>query len=389
LDLICDKKAGIFKNSVPALIGPNVPETPARKRAEQVGAQLFCFEDSIRLHNDVLQYFNVDVEEIGDTDALNTTLSLLGLCFLRDHLAHHCSHHCNQPNHSNSERDDGKDEANMVAHRQVLCARVLQALERHLSIPFGDSKQEEQQQPVETWFPALVAALRSRPPCRWEKHVRYFTGSSVNPTDCTMDRSNGRDIENPNSVVTSQRPTKIEFVLDMGHNPAAITALKKRFMTEYATRRYKRVVCGMSRDKDTGQCVQLLSSIFAPATEMYFVQATYWRAATVLELAQWVHGCNSGSNADVSNNANNNIIPVEKLAAFGDVQRTLQLVISDLLNEYEVSDRIERVDDLDITKEEEIDEDEVPVVIICGSGYIMPDTKAYLGIKEPKDVFVH
>lgn len=73
----------------------------------------------------------------------------------------------------------------------------------------------------------------------------------------------------------------------------------------------------MSRDKDTGQCIQLLSSIFAPATEMYFVQATYWRAATVLELAQWVHGCNSGSNADVSNNANNNIIPAEKLAAFG------------------------------------------------------------------------
>ncbi len=42
----------------------------------------------------------------------------------------------------------------------------------------------------------------------------------------------------------------------------------------------------MSRDKDVGTCLHMLSTVFNPSTEMYFVQAPYWRAASVAELAQ-------------------------------------------------------------------------------------------------------
>lgn len=35
-----------------------------------------------------------------------------------------------------------------------------------------------------------------------------------------------------------------------------------------------------------------------------------------------------------------------------------------------------------------LSKDAVPVVIVCGSGYIMPDAKATIGIVEPRDSFL-
>lgn len=53
-------------------------------------------------------------------------------------------------------------------------------------------------------------ALQVRPPCRWEKHIH--------------------------SVKDSDREGIVEVILDMGHNPAAITALLDRLNREYPSR---------------------------------------------------------------------------------------------------------------------------------------------------------
>lgn len=46
-----------------------------------------------------------------------------------------------------------------------------------------------------------------------------------------------------------------------------------------------RLICGMSRDKDIAQCVAELATVTSP-DQTFFVQAQYWRACTVLELAE-------------------------------------------------------------------------------------------------------
>lgn len=103
----------------------------------------------------------------------------------------------------------------------------------------------------------LAEALNSRPPCRWEKHT----------------------------VVVKDVP--VEFVFDMGHNPAAIAALVRRTRAEYGhSSRPLRLVCGMARDKDVAACVASLATIFAESREVYFVKASYWRAMASADLWQ-------------------------------------------------------------------------------------------------------
>lgn len=101
----------------------------------------------------------------------------------------------------------------------------------------------------------LTKALNSRPPCRWEKHTVVMRGVPV------------------------------EFVFDMGHNPAAIAALVRRTRAEYgSSSRPLRLVCGMARDKDVAACVASLASIFTESQQVYFVKASYWRAMASADL---------------------------------------------------------------------------------------------------------
>lgn len=103
----------------------------------------------------------------------------------------------------------------------------------------------------------LIEALNSRPPCRWEKHTVVVQGVPV------------------------------EFVFDMGHNPAAIAALVRRTRVEYGhSSRPLRLVCGMARDKDVAACVASLATVFADSRQVYFVKATYWRAMATADLWQ-------------------------------------------------------------------------------------------------------
>lgn len=71
---------------------------------------------------------------------------------------------------------------------------------------------------------AVTTALQTRPPCRWEK-VSYLSTKAIQT-----------ETDSP----TNLKQRKIEFVLDMGHNPAAIRALCERVTRDYSHRKYKR-----------------------------------------------------------------------------------------------------------------------------------------------------
>ncbi|CAM9603901.1 unnamed protein product, partial [Ectocarpus fasciculatus] len=83
--------------------------------------------------------------------------------------------------------------------------------------------------------PDMLCALSVTAPCRWERF---------------------------------QVPV-VEVVLDLGHNPAAITALVRRAQQEFAGKRV-RIIYGMSRDKNANQCIQLLLSVAQPK-DVYFI----------------------------------------------------------------------------------------------------------------------
>lgn len=57
VELICEKKAGIFKPDTPALIGPAVPLVPCKARASLVGAYLSTWAEATARFADVLAHF--------------------------------------------------------------------------------------------------------------------------------------------------------------------------------------------------------------------------------------------------------------------------------------------------------------------------------------------
>eukprot|EP01033_Poteriospumella_lacustris_P004141 gene4141-2950_t len=297
VELICEKKAGIFKPDTPALIGPAVPLAPCLARASLVGAFLSTWAEASVRYADALAYFDVVVEEEGETDKLNTALALLGLCLLATR----------PPSDTFSV--------------QPFVTKL-----NHMLLTSRDDALKAK----------LAEALNSRPPCRWEKHT----------------------------VVVKDVP--VEFVFDMGHNPAAIAALVRRTRAEYGhSSRPLRLVCGMARDKDVAACVASLATIFAESREVYFVKASYWRAMASADLWQlYFEAVPHAVRIERSQPSNGDEM---------SIATTIDSVVDDIAKD--ISSGILSVD-------------AVPVVIVCGSGYIMPDAKAAIGIVEARDSFL-
>lgn len=123
--------------------------------------------------------------------------------------------------------------------------------------------------------PSLIAALRQRPSCRWEKFkllvdttsktilkstntplqsrtssatdlpslakgtVSSSTGctssSSVNSANTTVTENDGLTLESVTGAGVENK-VEVEVVLDVGHNPAAMAALVARIREEYSDR---------------------------------------------------------------------------------------------------------------------------------------------------------
>lgn len=105
------------------------------------------------------------------------------------------------------------------------------------------------------------------------------------------------------------------------------------------------MIYAVSRDKDIRSCVQIIAQAL-PADHIHFAQSKNWRAAAV-EGLEAVFKEETGQQLEHSVDAD----------AAATVERVLVMAAQEAPGS---------------------------VVVICGTGYIMPPTRAFLGIIEPR-----
>lgn len=191
---------------------------------------------------------------------------------------------------------------------------------------------------------------QSRPPCRWEvHHVTVPLPRSVESIE-------------PKAAST----TTVKVVLDVGHNPAAVGALMKRIKRDFVGRNVH-VLYAMSRDKDVRTC---LRSVLAatPYKRIHFAQSSNFRAISKDDLAVIFRQETGEELPDLE--AATSWLTAAELADSANVQ---------LAESAPLRETMIRLFALAASEGEE------SVVVICGTGYIMPDARELIGIKEPRD----
>lgn len=174
----------------------------------------------------------------------------------------------------------------------------------------------------------------ARPPCRWEEH----------------------DV----SIVTpSGAQRSVRVILDVGHNPAAVGALMSRIKRDFVHRNVH-LLYAMSRDKDVRTCLRSVVAAL-PYSHIHFVQSENFRALSKIALA------------DIFRQETGEEIPdLEGLTPF----------YAPLYSEGQWSGVRECVGRLLALAASEAADS---VLVVCGTGYVMPDARAEIGIVEPRD----
>jgi len=135
-------------------------------------------------------------------------------------------------------------------------------------------------------------------------------------------------------------------ILDVAHNPSAMEYLVYKLKKTYPEASF-RFVAGMSSDKDLGQCARaLLSATKESSRNIHLVQAAHPRAATLESIIEAEISLESAAYYDFDNRS----ITKQVLHA------------------------------LEMTKE---NSDEI--LVVCGSVFLMAETREALGIDEPRD----
>ena len=175
----------------------------------------------------------------------------------------------------------------------------------------------------------FAAALETRPPCRWEVLSKRINNASV------------------------------EIVMDVGHNPAAVTALAKRIRRDYPPdEAHVFVVYAASRGKDVGACLRAIGAASDHPERVFFAQCTYFRAIKVEDLRctfeeEVMAPCGVVVNAD------------------GEVSRSVAEVLRHALESAAAATTT--------------DAGKKGVVVVCGSLYMMSVARQVLGFQEARD----
>jgi dihydrofolate synthase/folylpolyglutamate synthase len=186
----------------------------------------------------------------------------------------------------------------------------------------------------------ITGIVRKRPPCRWESHhVLVKTDGQVSL------RANSGD-----TVACSSDDTfPVEVIFDVGHNPAAIAALVRRIKTEFS-HRIVHIIYGVSRDKDVRQCLKQVLSVLQDKC-VHFTHSNNYRAVSTAQLRK--------------------LFQEETGKELDD------------LGAASITETVKRVLLLAATKVSR--DTSPPVVIICGTGFILPEARQAIGIIEPVD----
>ncbi len=163
----------------------------------------------------------------------------------------------------------------------------------------------------------------------------------------------GLTVEEIDELTSIRPPCRFEtfekdgstVILDVAHNPSAMEYLVYKLKTTYPEASF-RFVAGMSSDKDLGQCARaLLSATKGTSRNIHLVQAAHPRAATLEDILEAESSLEAAAYYDFENRS----ITKQVLHA------------------------------LDLTKENG------EILVVCGSVFLMAETREALGFDEPRD----
>lgn len=137
--------------------------------------------------------------------------------------------------------------------------------------------------------------------------------------------------------------TGILCILDIAHNPPAMSTLVAKLISTYPERKFRYIV-GFSADKDINKIAQLLLSTVSSPNSIHLVEAVNLRAAKIADIIE--------------------AVPSLALSNFEDEDRSITAQVKLALSL--------------AAKNNE-------VLVVCGSVFLMAEARAALGIDEPRD----
>lgn len=171
-----------------------------------------------------------------------------------------------------------------------------------------------------------------RPPCRFEEFFLPIMN----------DR---QDTEPVTRIIHEEVNVQVHVVLDIAHNPPAMSYLVGKLNSLYPHKK-KRFVVGFSNDKDIQKCVDsILKAVENNVSQIHLIQASTPRAATLEEI--W------------------HAVPILKYSIWNEKDRSVH---------YQVKEAIGKV---------KRNGDEI--LVICGTVFLMSEAREALGIEEPRD----
>ncbi len=286
-------KSGIFKNKIHGLIGPGCPYDVCKQEAANRGAILHTLQEVITTNK------HIDWHDLSEFSSPMTYSDA-----------------------SNNIIDTDKLNSAISIAALIL---LKTAYPEYDKIIIDDN--------------IVTRIVRKRPPCRWELHqVLVNTNGQLRTND-------GEDIASESSSSTFP----VDVIFDVGHNPAAISALVRRIKMEFS-HRIVHIIYGVSRDKDVRQCLKQILSVVNDKC-VHFTHSNSYRAVSTSQLRKLFQE-ETGKELD-------------DLGASG------------------ITDTVKKV--LLVAATQSSQNKSPPVVIICGTGFILPEARQAIGIVEPID----
>lgn len=147
----------------------------------------------------------------------------------------------------------------------------------------------------------------------------------------------------------------VRVVLDIAHNPQAMDYLIYKIQSSYPNSFDKRLVVGMSADKDLKYCTEILLDNVSQPENLHLVEASHPRAASISSILE-TNAKLVRSHYDAPRKEELNKIGRDTSSVSKQVHQALKLA----------------------AKNDEL-------LVICGSVFIMADAREALGIHEPRD----
>jgi len=176
-------------------------------------------------------------------------------------------------------------------------------------------------------------------------------GVSIRPA-CRFEEM---DITTTIEVGGSTVQKNVRVVLDVAHNPQAMDYLIHKIRSSYPNSFDKRIVVGMSADKDLKYCTDILLESVSQPQNLHLVEASHPRAASISSIlktnTKLIESHYDAPRKDKASGNGKDVSSVSK-----QVRQALTLA----------------------AKNDEL-------LVICGSVFIMADARDALGIVEPRD----